>query len=158
MNVSTIVRCGKETGTSEATNGPGIDDNVLGLETQAMDGKLDYHIHGVGFILRKWHPLQEEGQRQEGITPKASSPATCILLIWTLPTATLQQRRCGRKRWWERPMFEIHCLLSQSPTVCGGEGGPASMLPSHLQSPSPQHLASVNGRPHRNCTPFPPLQ
>ena len=48
-------------GTSEAADGPGIEDDILGLKAQAVDGKLDHHIHGVGLILWERHPLQEEG-------------------------------------------------------------------------------------------------
>lgn len=47
----------KEAGTSEATDGPGIDDDVLRLEAQAVDGKLDHHIHGIGLILWERHTL-----------------------------------------------------------------------------------------------------
>lgn len=57
---------GGEAGTSEAADGPGIDDDVLGLEAQAVDGKLDHHIHGIGLVLWERHPLQEEGQRRVG--------------------------------------------------------------------------------------------
>lgn len=50
-------------GTGEASDGPGVDDNILGLEAQAVDGKLNYHIHGIGLILWEWYPLQEDGQK-----------------------------------------------------------------------------------------------
>lgn len=69
MNVSTVGD-GREAGTSEAADGPGVDDDVLGLEAQAADGKLDHHIHGISLILREWHPLQEEGQSQECVSTK----------------------------------------------------------------------------------------
>lgn len=57
---------GAAAGTGETSDGPGVDDNVLGLEAQAVDGKLNYHIHGVGLILWERHPLQEDGQMRDG--------------------------------------------------------------------------------------------
>lgn len=77
----------REAGTSEAANGPGIEDDVLGLEAQAVDGKLDHHVHGIGFILWEWHPLQKEGHRQEWVsttgklapTPAQSEPFLQLL-------------------------------------------------------------------------------
>ena len=73
-------------GTSEAADGPGIEDDILGLKAQAVDGKLDHHIHGVGLILWERHPLQEEGQR---VSTKDPLPTTPTLPAWTLPAATL---------------------------------------------------------------------
>lgn len=64
----------REAGTSEAADGPGIEDDVLGLEAQAVDSKLDHHVHGIGLILWEWHPLQEDGQRQEWVST-TSQPA-----------------------------------------------------------------------------------
>lgn len=57
---------GAAAGTGETSDGPGVDDNVLGLEAQAVDGELNYHIHGVGLILWERHPLQEDGQMRDG--------------------------------------------------------------------------------------------
>ena len=64
-----------EAGTSEASDGPGIEDDVLGLEAQAVDGKLDHHVHGVGLALWEWHPLEKEGPRQEGSAAQVNCPA-----------------------------------------------------------------------------------
>lgn len=64
--ISTAQGRAGEADTSEASNGPGVDDNVLGLEAQAVDGKLNHHIHGIGLVLWEWYPLQGDGQKQEG--------------------------------------------------------------------------------------------
>lgn len=70
-------------GTSEASNGPGVDDNILGLEAQAVDGKLNYHIHGVGLILWERYPLQEDEQKQGRVSLRIAH------LVWALLAATL---------------------------------------------------------------------
>lgn len=76
----------READTSEAANGPGIDDDVLGLEAQAVDGILHHHVHGIGLILREWHTLWEEAQEREHQDLLNSHP----YLELTLPISTWQ--------------------------------------------------------------------
>lgn len=89
---------GKEAGTSEAADGPGVDDDVLGLEAQAVDGKLDHHIHGIGLILPG--TALPAGRRAKSGLCQHQRPAHLSLPTWTPPAATYdRQRRCRRKGW-----------------------------------------------------------
>lgn len=132
---------GKEAGTSEAADGPGVDDDVLGLEAQAVDGKLDHHIHGIGLILRERHSLQEEGQSQDCVSTKGQ--LTCPSQRGPLLQPPMTDRegvegRDGRRgcSFQKTDVYnEIHFHLScQPPTV--GMGAWLPILPS--QPPSPQ--------------------
>lgn len=87
----------REAGTSEASNGPGIEDDVLGLEAQAVDGKLNHHIHGVGLALWERHPLEKEGPKQEGSAPQVNWPAAHTPLEWTLPVLLCNREQIKEK-------------------------------------------------------------
>ncbi|KAL0622740.1 LOW QUALITY PROTEIN: hypothetical protein AAY473_006328, partial [Plecturocebus cupreus] len=133
---------GREAGTSEAADGPGIDNDVLGLEAQAVDGKLDHHIHGIGLILWERHPLQEEGQRQGCVTTKGQ--LTCPFLCGPLlqPSVTDREGVEGRGGLLSSvtiaPVWYADC--SPHPSL----GSSLMLLSLGLSCPPPVHKHGVN--------------
>lgn len=73
-----------EANTCETTNRPGIDDNVLHLETQLVNSILHHDIHRIGFILREWHSLQTDRENLDCCfcldhsLPRLFQPSECF--------------------------------------------------------------------------------